>query len=82
MLSATYTNTIKTPYKMALNMPPFSLVFPSFLVKKLTVNGIIGNTQGVSSASNPPKNPNPKITINSFIIYLYLFDIKSLTNLC
>src|SRR5690606_18268082 len=26
------------------------------LVKKLTVIGIIGNTQGVSMAANPPKN--------------------------
>ena len=46
---------------MAFDTPPFSLESPPFLVKKLTVNGIIGNTQGVSNASNPPKKPNPKI---------------------
>ena len=34
------------------------------LVKKLTVMGIIGKTQGVNKAINPPKNPNPKIRIN------------------
>ena len=38
-----------------------SLVVPPFLVKKLTVKGIIGNTQGVKRANNPPRNPNPKI---------------------
>jgi hypothetical protein len=27
----------------------------AFLVKKETVSGIIGNTQGVSKAINPPK---------------------------
>ena len=31
------------------------------LVKKLTVIGIIGNTQGVSNAENPAKQPNKKI---------------------
>ena len=39
-----YTKNIKNPYNMALEIP---LSFSFFLVKKLTVNGIIGNTQGV-----------------------------------
>ena len=55
------TITMKKPYKIALDTPPFSVPSPPFLVKKLTVKGIIGNTQGVKSANNPPRNPNPKI---------------------
>ncbi len=35
---------------------PFFLSLDPF-VKKLTVNGIIGNTQGVSRANNPPTKP-------------------------
>ena len=35
---------------------------PLFLRKKLTVIGIIGHTQGVSSASRPPPKPQMKIT--------------------
>ena len=31
-------------------------LFSPFFVKKLTVRGIIGNTHGVSSATNPAKN--------------------------
>jgi hypothetical protein len=46
---------IKKPYKNALTIPDFLEL--AFLVKKETVSGIIGNTQGVSSAINPPKNP-------------------------
>ena len=61
MLKTRYTNTMKNPYKIALDTPFFSLGLPPFLVKKLTVSGIIGNTHGVSSANNPPKNPSPKI---------------------
>ena len=38
----------------------FFLFFADFK-KKLTVIGIIGHTQGVSKAINPPKNPNTKI---------------------
>ena len=30
-------------------------------MKKVTVTGIIGKTQGVTNAINPPKNPNKKI---------------------
>ena len=42
-----------------------ALVIPSalvllFLVKKLTVIGNIGNTQGVATAINPPKNAKIK----------------------
>ena len=44
---------------------PFALfLFP--FVKKETVNGIIGNTQGVNKAINPPKNPNPRTNQLSF----------------
>ena len=39
-------------------MPSF-FVFER-LVKKETVTGIIGNTQGVINAINPPKNPKKK----------------------
>ena len=49
---------IKKPYKIA-SLFPFALSFDPF-VKKETVNGIIGKTHGVSSAINPPKNPNNK----------------------
>ena len=53
-----YTKNIKNPYSIALEIP-LSLSF--FLVKKLTVKGIIGNTQGVKRAKNPPKIPNKNI---------------------
>ena len=43
-----------TPKMMALVIPA-ERVFDC-LVKKLTVSGIIGNTQGVNSAVNPNKN--------------------------
>ena len=46
---------------MALEIP---LSFSFFFVKKLTVNGIIGNTQGVKRAKKPPKIPNKKILNN------------------
>jgi hypothetical protein len=46
---------IKKPYKNAFLMPDFLEL--DFLVKKETVSGIIGNTQGVSNAINPPKKP-------------------------
>src|SRR6185369_7995615 len=39
------------------------------LVKKLTVIGIIGNTQGVSKAKRPPKKPainNPNKVLSAF----------------
>ena len=49
---------MKNPYKNALDMPAFLDV--AFLVKKETVSGIIGNTQGVSNAINPPRNPIKK----------------------
>ena len=37
-------------------------------MKKLTVSGIIGKTQGVSNANNPPMNPRPKI-LNSVLLF-------------
>ena len=46
---------IKKPYKNAFVIPDFLEL--AFLVKKETVSGIIGNTQGVSNAINPPKKP-------------------------
>ena len=52
---------------MALETPPFLLAFPPFLVKKLTVKGIIGNTQGVKRANKPPRNPKPKIFHNELL---------------
>ena len=47
------------PYVHASRMP-FFLSLLRFK-KKLTVMGIIGHTQGVNKASNPPKNPVIKI---------------------
>ena len=44
---------------MALRSPFALSSLP--LVKKLTVSGIIGNTQGVSRASSPPMKPRKKI---------------------
>ena len=44
---------------MALVIPFFLSV--DFLVKKVTVTGIIGKTQGVSNAIRPPSNPKKKI---------------------
>ena len=45
----------------ALNTP-FSFSF--FFVKKLTVRGIIGKTQGVRSAKNPPIIPSKNMLNN------------------
>ena len=39
-------------------IPAFLLV--AFFVKNETVRGIIGNTQGVSNATNPPRKPRKK----------------------
>ena len=44
---------------MELAIPFWVLV--ALFVKNDTVNGIIGNTQGVNKAINPPRNPNKKI---------------------
>ena len=50
---------------MALEIP--ELFFWSFFfVKKLTVNGIIGNTQGVKRANKPPRKPRTKIFQRDF----------------
>ena len=38
------------------------------LMKKLTVIGIIGQTQGVTSASKPPKKPKPKMTRKPLLV--------------
>ena len=37
-------------------------------MKKLTVNGIIGNTHGVNKASKPPIKPRKKIFINELLL--------------
>ena len=51
--SSTYKTTIETPNRIAFRMP--TALFLLCLVKKLTVIGIIGNTQGVSKAANPAR---------------------------
>ena len=43
-------------------MPLFLLT--AFLVKNETVKGIMGKTQGVISASSPPRKPSKKIVSN------------------
>ena len=48
-----------SPYTTALIIP-FLLSRPC-LVKKETVSGIIGKTQGVSNAINPPIKPRIKM---------------------
>src|SRR5258705_806332 len=50
---------METPYAKAF-MIPFLLLCPCF-VKKETVSGIMGKTQGVNKAMNPPSNPKIKI---------------------
>ena len=50
---------IDKAYITALRIP--FLLLPLLLVKKLTVIGIIGNTQGVSRAKKPPSIPAIKI---------------------
>jgi hypothetical protein len=53
---------MKKPYIIALNIP---LPFSPF-VKKLTVRGIIGKTQGVIRAISPPKSPKRKMAHKLF----------------
>ena len=49
---------MENPKKIAL---PCSVFFePSFFIKKLTVIGIIGKTQGVRMAANPARNAPKK----------------------
>ena len=55
---------IEIPYMMALRIPA-ALDLLCF-VKKLTVIGIIGNTQGVRSAAKPLKNDRKKISHMDF----------------
>src|SRR3954467_11490525 len=47
---------MNSPYIIAL-VTPLPLLC-DFFVKNVTVTGIIGNTQGVSNAINPPRKPN------------------------
>ena len=58
-LNNKYMKKMKNPYKNAFVNPFFLSLLP--LVKKLTVSGIIGNSQGVSKAINPPMNPSKMI---------------------
>src|SRR5258705_13412052 len=50
---------MKKPYKAALPIPLD--LSPGLCVKKKTVNGIIGKTQGVSIAIKPPSIPRRKM---------------------
>ena len=49
---------MKNAYKKALLIPAFFET--AFLVKKDTVKGIIGKTQGVNKATKPPRKPIKK----------------------
>ena len=52
------------PYNEALKIPSaFDL---DCLVKKLTVNGIIGKIHGMISAAKPPKKPSQNVDPNPF----------------
>ena len=64
---------MKSPYKMALKIP--LLFVGDCFVKKETVNGIIGNTQGVSKASNPPIKPKKKIFIKLLPEFELVFSV-------
>ena len=47
-----------------MRIPAFLLT--AFFVKNETVNGIIGNTHGVSNATSPPRKPSANKVINPF----------------
>ena len=51
---------IETPYNNAFKIP--DVLDFDLLVKKVTVIGIIGNTQGVSNAIKPPPKPFKNMT--------------------
>ena len=59
---------IKNPYDIEYN-----LAFSFFVEKNETVKGIIGNTQGVNKAKNPPKRP--RIKILNLLEKLSLFSV-------
>src|SRR5690349_7182206 len=59
-----YIRKIKPPYNMAF-LTPFDRVSDRF-VKKETVSGMSGNTQGVNNAMNPPTSPSKKIDNKPF----------------
>ena len=63
---------INSPYKRALEIPFFRF-FVCF-VKKETVKGIIGKTQGVNKAMSPPKKPNKKRVVKSLSSFLLAFS--------
>src|SRR5690625_3121496 len=63
-LNSKYMAKINTPYIIALVIP--FLLLSALLVKKETVSGIIGNTQGVSKAMNPPIKPKKNMVLNPF----------------
>src|SRR5687767_6115102 len=56
-----------SPYNNAF-LTPFFLV-PDFFVKKETVSGINGNTQGVINAIRPPRNPSRKIIQRLLLVW-------------
>jgi hypothetical protein len=58
--SATYINTMASPYRKA-SLRSRALLSER-LRKKLTVIGMIGHTQGVNKARKPPKSPARKIS--------------------
>ena len=53
---------------MAFKKPDFEELSLVCLVKKLTVRGTIGKTQGVKRANKPPKKPSQKITRKIIIL--------------
>ena len=55
----TYITIIERLYNHAFRKPVLRSFEP--FVKKLTVKGIIGNTQGVNKANKPPPKPRTKI---------------------
>ena len=58
--STRYMTMIDSPYVIA-SRTPFFLSSLARLRKKLTVIGMIGHTQGVSRAMNPPRSPSMNI---------------------
>ncbi len=57
--SPRYMTMMPPPYMRASRIDLALLLF--FFRKKLTVNGIIGHTHGVSRATRPPTNPQMKM---------------------
>ena len=58
------------PYHTALRIPRFLL--PDRFVKKETVKGIKGKTQGVTNAINPPVKPSKNIVKKRFVFCIII----------